>query len=102
MRCALPNISDIKIFRILEKLTTSNMISLVEWKTGNNELVTNSLQWFQLYIGEFDVEMLKKLLQVCKDFHDPSSFDEKYISLHFAQDEVFPRASVSTFALILP
>ena len=44
MRCALPNISDIKIFRILEKLTTSKIISLVEWKTGNNELVTNSLQ----------------------------------------------------------
>lgn len=35
------------VLGILEKLTTSKMLSLVEWKTSDNEVVTNSFQWIR-------------------------------------------------------
>lgn len=35
------------VLGILEKLTTSKMVSLVEWKTSDDEVVTNSFQWIR-------------------------------------------------------
>ena len=65
------------------------MVSLVEWKTSANEVVTNALQWFRFIYGELDAEMLRKLLQFCLSFEDQSSLDEKNVSLDFSPDKNF-------------
>ena len=78
------------------------MVSLVEWKTSANEVVTNALQWFRFIYGELDAEMLRKLLQFCTSFEDQSSLDEKNVSLIFHRTKIFPRASAYIFTLTIP
>ena len=65
------------------------MVSLVEWKTSVNEVVTNALQWFQFIYGELDAEMLRKLSQFCTSVEDQSLLDEKNVSLDFSPDKNF-------------
>ena len=78
------------------------MLSLIEWNHPENERIEKVTGWFKTFVQVADQEMLVKLLKFSTGFEDPSTFDNRLISLQFLPDQVLPNASACTFTLLLP